>query len=168
MKVIRAMLPWTSRPIMAWLTFTQPLQAQEFWCLPLCVFVSASLCLSQRRNLMSNRVSAHTTGLREQRDKSAFLQSLLFIFPLDFFMHFVNTAPREIRSLESYFESLIHFLRLETHIKENVLINKSIRRDYRLLMRYFSCRGHIHKSSFWYHCRREHLKLLALGNCYCF
>lgn len=29
MKVIRVMLPWTSRPIMAWLTFTQPLQAKE-------------------------------------------------------------------------------------------------------------------------------------------
>lgn len=68
MKVIRAMLPWTSRPIMACLTFTQPLKACELWCLPLCVSVSASRCLSQRCNSMSNSVSAHTTGLREQRD----------------------------------------------------------------------------------------------------
>lgn len=68
MKVIRAMLPWTSRPIMACLTFTQPLKACELWCLPLCVSVSASRCLSQHCNSMSNSVSAHTTGLRERQD----------------------------------------------------------------------------------------------------
>lgn len=70
-KVVRVMSPRTSRPIMAWLTFTQPLKAWELWCLPLCVSVSASRCLSQRCNSMSNRVSAHTTGLRERRDKAA-------------------------------------------------------------------------------------------------
>lgn len=71
MKVIRAMLPWTSRPIMAYLTFTQGLEACELWCLPHCVSVSASHCLSLSRSSMSNSVSAHTTGLRERADQSS-------------------------------------------------------------------------------------------------
>lgn len=115
MKVIRVMLPWTSRPIMAWLTFTQPLQAWELWCLLPCVSVSASLCLSQRWISMSNRVSAHTTGLREHRDKSAFpaWDSSLHLLPCPFFYFLSKWYMKKKRRpwCRKFFLIFFYFLR---------------------------------------------------------
>jgi len=75
MKARRAMLPRTSLPHRGKThIYTTPEGIRALMSSSLCVSVSASLCLSQPCNLMSNRVGAHTTGLRERGDESAFLQ----------------------------------------------------------------------------------------------
>lgn len=117
-QVIRAMLPWTSRPIMACLTFTQGLEECELLCLPHCVSVSSSHWLSPSRSSMSNSVSAHTTGLREWADQSS--SSSLCISPRLYFCCYFQMQWQCIKDKNEMKKYRFNFLLERCNITKNI------------------------------------------------